>query len=105
MRTQASHPLARQAVAALSRRASLLTLGGAALLASASNVNPSGARKKRGAGCKKKEQQRCANDVDRCRTTVLLNCGEPGGCFAAALCCEECTARRFLTCAIANAAS
>jgi hypothetical protein len=101
MRTQVLDIITRRAARQVTRRHSLLTLGGAALAATAiAQPERASARKKKGKNCGKKEQQRCANDTEACRLTVLLNCGQPGGCGDAARCCEACTATGFATCAL-----
>jgi hypothetical protein len=93
----------RRAARQVTRRTSLLTLGGAAIAATTiAQPERASARKKKGKDCGKKERQRCANDIEACRLTVLLNCGQPGGCSDAARCCEACTAAGFATCALAQ---
>jgi hypothetical protein len=103
MRTHVLNLLTRRAASQVTRRHSLLTLGGAALSATAiAQPEPASARKKKGKDCGKKEQQRCARDAEACRLTVLLNCTQPGECGEAARCCDECTATGFATCALAQ---
>jgi hypothetical protein len=91
--------------AALSRRASLLTLGGAALAASVTNAGVSEAKKK-GKDCKKKEKQRCSNDAAACINTFLAVCElTPPECAALQACCDECSSDGVLTCLLAASAS
>jgi hypothetical protein len=101
MRTQAFDAITRRAATGVSRRGSLLTLGGAALAATLAGPQLGVAKKKKGKDCKKKEKQRCNNDIAACRSTVLINCEEPDGCPEALLCCEDCSASGLLACIIA----
>ncbi|MFN8662325.1 MAG: hypothetical protein U0075_10565 [Thermomicrobiales bacterium] len=97
--------------ARLSRRRSLLTLGGTVIASvAATGVEPGLARKNRqkdrsgkGADCQKKEQQRCTNDVAACKATVqpLCNADNAEECLAIQTCCEECAAAGFLACLLA----
>jgi hypothetical protein len=101
MRPHVLDTFTRHAASLSNRRQSLFTLGGAALAATAiSQPERAAAKKKKGQDCQKKERQRCTNDTEACRLTVLLNCGQPGGCGAAARCCDACTATGFATCAL-----
>jgi hypothetical protein len=106
--------------ARLSRRRSLLTLGGAAMaLATTAAVEPGYARnnnknknnnkhKKKGRkgkgpkapDCQEQEQQRCANDAAACKATLqpLCNQDNVAECLAIQTCCEQCSAGGFLTC-------
>jgi hypothetical protein len=103
MRTHVLNLITRRAASQITRRHSLLTLGGAALSATAiAQPERATARKKKGKDCQKKERQRCANDAEACRLTVLLSCGQPGACGEAARCCDECTAAGFAACALAQ---
>jgi hypothetical protein len=97
----------REAAAGVSRRGSLLTLGGAALAAGVTNAGVSEAKKKKGKVCKKKEKQRCNNDAAACKTTLQPLCdpGDPAACLQAQACCEECSADGILTCLLAATAS
>jgi hypothetical protein len=100
MITQAFESVTRQAAAAVSRRTSLLTLGGAALAASIATPDVSEAKK--GKDCKKKEKQRCSKDAAACKTTVIDVCEDEAACLAALTpCCDECSANGFFTCFIA----
>lgn len=103
MSTPAFDAVTRRA-AGLSRRGSLLTLGGAALAAGLAvpRLGDAKKKKKKGKDCKKKEQQRCNNDISACETTVLINCQDPEGCPEALLCCQSCSASGFLSCLIAS---
>lgn len=101
--------------ARLSRRRSLLTLGGAAMaLTAAAAVEPGYARKKnknknkngrkgKGANCQKLEEERCANDTAACKATLQPLCNEDNvaECLAIQACCEQCSAGGFLTCLLA----
>ncbi len=109
MTTPAIDALAHRA-ARLSRRRSLLTLGGAVFAATAAAaVEPGSANKRKkngrkgsGADCQTQEQQRCGNDATECKATVQILCTvEDVGvqqCLAIRECCEECSAGGFLTC-------
>jgi hypothetical protein len=107
MSTSAFETLTRQAADAVSRRSSLLTLGGAAVAAGVTNTGVSDAKKKKGKDCKKKEKQRCNNDAAACKATIQPLCdpGDPASCLEAQACCEECSADGFLTCLLAASAS
>jgi hypothetical protein len=95
--------LTRSLSLAVSRRASLVTLGGAALAATLAGPDPSQAKKQKGKVCKQKERQRCANDAARCRTTMLSACPlNPDGCEALVACCDACSASGFATCVLAQ---
>jgi hypothetical protein len=100
MSTHAFDAVTRRAAAGISRRSSLLTLGGAALAATLAGPQLGVAKKKKGKDCKKKEKQRCTNDAAACRTTILINCEDPAGCPEFLPCCDECSANGFLTCFI-----
>lgn len=103
MQTHVLDIITRRAARQINRRHSLLTLDGAALAATAiAQPERASAGKKQGKDCQKKERQRCANDSEACRLTVLLNCETPGGCGVAARCCDECTATGFATCSLAQ---
>jgi hypothetical protein len=65
---------------ALTRRASLLTVGGAALATGLTNASIGVAKKK--PNCKKKEKQRCTNDVAACRAQVPVACSDEPTCIA-----------------------
>ena len=98
MTSEARSAFTRRAARTVSRRASLLSLGGAAL-ATATRTD-SAAKRKSGNTCKKKEKQRCSNDAAACRNTVQLGCdpGDPTNCAAEQDCCDNCSANGFLTC-------
>lgn len=101
MPTHILESITRRASLAVNRRQSLHALGGAALATTAmAQPERATAKKKKGKDCQKKEQQRCANDTEACRLTVLLNCQQPGQCGDAARCCEACTATGFVDCVI-----
>jgi hypothetical protein len=99
MSTHAFDVIARRAAAGMSRRRSLLTLGGAALTATIAGPSVSEAKKKSGNKCKKKEKQRCSADAAACKTTVDAVCElTPEVCAAVAACCDTCSASGFFTC-------
>jgi hypothetical protein len=106
MRTWNFAPFTRRPAEGVSRRTSLLTIGGAALAATsavAAMAHPgvSAAKKKSSDKCKKNEQQRCANDAAACRSTQLAYC--EGNTDCAALlnpCCDACSVNGFFTCYI-----
>lgn len=87
----------------LSRRRSLLLLGGA-VATTLTVAEPVAARKNRrqrkGADCQKRERQRCSNDAGACKASVLPLCSplNPDGCLTIQACCEACSADGFLTC-------
>jgi hypothetical protein len=120
MSTLTIDALAYQA-ARMSRRRSLLTLGGA--LAAATTglaVEPGLARKRnnrnknknkgkngkngKGADCQKREKQRCNSDAAACKLTIEQFCNQDNvdQCIALQSCCDECSAGGFLTCFIAR---
>jgi hypothetical protein len=101
MRTHAFDAVTRRHAAGVSRRSSVLTLGGAALAAAIATPELSHAKKKKGKDCKKKEKQRCSNDIEACETTINLSCNDPAGCPEALLCCQSCSAEGFFECLIA----
>jgi hypothetical protein len=106
MPTHGIESIARRAAFSVSRRRSLVTLGGAALAAPLASPRLSGAKNRtRGKDCKKKEKQRCNSDIAACKGTVLLSCPDPAGCPAAQFCCEDCSASGFIACLIRAARS
>jgi hypothetical protein len=102
MNTNAFDAITRRAAEGISRRRSLLTLGGAALAATIATPKLSEAKKKKGKDCKKKEKQRCSKDAAACKATIQPLCdpGDPATCLILQNCCEECSANGFLTCLI-----
>lgn len=105
MNMHAFDAVSRCAAEGISRRRSLLTLGGAAVAATIARPSASDAKKK-GNKCKKKEQQRCKNDAAACKTTVLALCDPPGTpeCIVLQNCCDSCSASGFITCLAAATA-
>ncbi len=97
-------PLFHRAAAGITRRRSLRALGGAALTATTFALPDRAAarnkKKKKGKTCQDRERQRCAIDADACHDTTLRTCTTPGGCLYTLVCCDECTATGFLTCAL-----
>jgi hypothetical protein len=95
--------MARDAVESASRRISLLTLGAAVLAAgAAANAGVTEAKKK-GKKCGQKEKQRCSNDAESCKASLVPTCQQvdPERCIALQACCDQCSANGFLTCVAA----
>ena len=92
--------VARRAAESVSRRASLLTLGGAALAATAAAPGVSLAKKgkKCGKKTKKQEQKRCKRDAAACRKAIQCEGEEPSPCIRLRACCETCSAGGFAEC-------
>jgi hypothetical protein len=102
MNSQVLESVTRRAAAAVSRRSSLVTLGGTALAASLAMPGVSEAKKKKGKDCKKKEKQRCSNDTADCIATLQATPSCDATCVALLTpCCETCSANGFLTCFLA----
>jgi hypothetical protein len=98
MRSLTFDVVTRHAASARSR-GSFLALGGATLVATlVSPILGQAKKKKKGPDCKKKEKQRCNNDAEDCKFTVLINCPTPDGCLPLQRCCEACSATGFLEC-------
>lgn len=104
MDSQAFETLTRRTAEGISRRSSLLTLGGAALAATMATPDVSQAKKKKKSGDKgkEKEKKRCNNDAAACKSTVQSLCDptDPATCLILQNCCEECSANGFLECLI-----
>lgn len=98
MSIKAFDTVTHRALEGISRRRSLLTLGGAAI--GATIARPSAIEAKKKGTCRKKEQQRCTNDAAACRATVLVVCQPPDSdrCLALQDCCDSCSANGFATC-------
>jgi hypothetical protein len=93
----------RQAAVAISRRNSLLALGGATLATGLARSSASAAKdndKKKAKKAKKKFKKQCNQKKDQCRTLLL---GLPGGA-AALFCCDSCFSDDFLSCLFSIAA-
>lgn len=103
MDMQSFDAVARRTADSISRRRSLLTLGGATLGVTLARPATSEA-KKQGKKCKKKERKRCNKDATECRVTVQALCQPPGSpeCLALQTCCDTCSADGFIACLIAN---
>jgi hypothetical protein len=103
MSMRAFESVTRQAAAAVSRRASLVTLGGAALAAVATKPGVSEAKKKKsGNASKKKAKQRCSRDAAVCKAELPAACNGIAECVALLTpCCETCSAGGFVTCLVA----
>lgn len=96
MNSHAFETLSRQAGAALTRRTSLLTLGGAALVATVAHPGVAAAS---GSGCRKKLKKRCRQSKTQCVSSVEINCNGDPGCIALTTpCCDECFTGGFLKC-------
>ena len=97
-----THPLetfTRQVGAAVTRRTSLLTLGGAVLTAAAAHPDVSAARKKSGNTCKRKSTERCNRNKTQCASSVTTFCNGDASCIAKLTpCCDECFSNAFLVC-------
>jgi hypothetical protein len=91
----ANKALTRLATPTISRRASLLTLGGAALA-----TTPGIARAGKGAqSCGKKQQQRCKQNRTQCALVVTDICNGSADCIDLVTpCCDECFSSGFATC-------
>lgn len=105
MNSRAFETLTRLTAEGISRRSSLLTLGGAALAATMATPDVGQAKnkkKKNGDKCKDKEKNRCNNDAEACKDTVQPLCdpADPATCLILQNCCEECSANGFLECLI-----
>jgi hypothetical protein len=105
MNSRAFETLTRRTAEGISRRSSLLTLGGAALAATMATPDVGQAKKnkkKSGDKCKDKEKKRCNNDAADCKDTIQPLCdpADPGTCLILQNCCDECSANGFLECLI-----
>jgi hypothetical protein len=103
MAARAIDTVMRDVAAGVSRRTSLLTLGGAALAAAVAKPDVSEAKKKKsGDKCKKKEKQRCSNDAATCRLLLPGGCqGDPDCIALLTPCCDSCSSSKFLSCFLA----
>jgi hypothetical protein len=91
--------LARGTAEALSRRGSLVTLGGAALAAGLLGAVGTEAKQNPAKKVKKKDKKRCNQARDGCRTLVQsipIGDEEIRGIFLA--CCENCRSGDFVEC-------
>jgi hypothetical protein len=104
MHSKAFETLTRGMMQGISRRSSLLSLGGAALAATmaAPVVGEAKKKKKSGNKGKDKEKKRCSKDAAACKNTVQPLCdpADPAACLIIQNCCEECSANGFLECLI-----
>jgi hypothetical protein len=88
--------LTRQARGVVTRRGSLLTLGGAALAPTMANPGVSVAS---GGGFRKKLKRRCDQNKTKCVSSMHAFCNEVEECIAAlAPCCDECFGNPFIIC-------
>jgi hypothetical protein len=89
--------VARRAAVAISRRATVMTVGGAGL-AAALGVPFTAARK---SGKKRKKKNACQRQVGQCRGFFTNVCGSETGCPEAFACCEllaNCNSGGFVAC-------
>ena len=90
--------LSHNVAAGVSRRASLLALGGTAAAAMSAMPRTSEA-KKGGQSCGKGQQQRCRSIWGDCLAQVPVACQNDAECQALlSLCCDECFSTAFLRC-------
>jgi hypothetical protein len=118
MNEQAVEALSRRAAASMSRRGSLLSLGGALAAAvaapslaqakSSKNAKKAKKRKARQRAAERAENQAnqaCQSQVAGCKTHLLSVCRLSGGrCIAAAECCSSlgaCNTAEFFACLVA----
>jgi hypothetical protein len=99
MNTEAIESLTRRAADAVSRRASLVTLGGAALAAAVATKPGVSEAKKGGQSCGKKQKKKCKNVEATCNTNGIALCaGDPTCLSQIQLCCQQCFSDGFLQC-------
>jgi hypothetical protein len=92
---EAGETMNSHALETLTRRASLLTLGGAAL-ATVARPSVSAAS---GTTFKDKLKKRCRRNKSRCVDSVTAFCGVSEQCIASVTpCCDECFSGAFFTC-------
>jgi hypothetical protein len=98
MNRQALESMTRRATAAVTRRSSLLTLGGAALAATMARPDV-GEAKKGGQSCGKKQKKKCQAVETQCNAFGTPLCNGNATCLAqVALCCQQCFADAFFAC-------
>ena len=96
MNSHAFETFSRQAGAALTRRASLLTLGGAALAATVTHPSTS---KASGSTFKNKLKKRCQRNKTHCINSVHDFCSGNELCVGSVTpCCDECFSDEFFVC-------
>ncbi len=104
MSIRAFDVVTRRAAATVSRRQSLLALGGAALGSVVARPGVATA-KKGGESCGKKQKKKCNQNKGQCIPTLTALCAGSAACLAEGLpCCDECFSATFLTCLIATTA-
>jgi hypothetical protein len=87
--------ITRQARSVVTRRASLLTLGGAALAATVANPGAAAAD----GGFKKKLKKRCNQNKTNCVNSMDAFCNGVEECIASLTpCCGECFSNPFIIC-------
>lgn len=88
-------------ITALSRRASVLTLGALGASVALAPV-ASSARNRKNKKVKKKARQKCQQQVDQCNDFVIVECNGQADCIAEGqVCCSslaECDLTGFLNC-------
>jgi hypothetical protein len=96
MNTQAFERLTRRAAATVSRRASLLTLGGAAVAAATPGITKAG---KKSQSCGGKLKKRCTQNKTQCIAPLTDICNGSADCIATlSPCCDECFSGGFVAC-------
>lgn len=105
MDIQAFDAVTRRAAEGISRRHSLLALGGVAAGAVLARPVTGEAKKKKNKKCKKKEKRRCKADAAACKVSVQATCQPPTApeCLVFLSCCDTCSADGFISCMIENA--
>lgn len=101
MSTATFDDFTRRAAGTVSRRASLMTLGGAALAAATTKPSIAEAKKNKNKKAKKKAKKKCKQQVPQCET-ALAQVGGNGPQLV--FCCQflgSCNATQFIQC-IAN---
>jgi hypothetical protein len=83
----------------VSRRLSLLTVGGTVVAAAVLRPTTSDAKKK---SCGKKQKKKCQQQRDLCTNQVALVCNNDPECIAEITpCCDNCFSGDFLVCVVA----
>jgi hypothetical protein len=101
MREHAFDTFTRGTTDALSRRHSLMTLGGAALAAGLAGAVGTEAKQNPAKKVKKKNKKKCNQEREECRNLVLALERPPEIEAAFLACCENCFAGDFAVCLIA----
>lgn len=99
MNSDALNSLARKTGAALTRRASFLTLGGAAMAATIAHPGVAAASD---SAFKRRLKKRCSQNRTRCTETVKTFCDNSEDCIGVVTpCCDKCFSSGFFTCFLA----